>query len=165
MFNFEGSFGEKAKTHAKGITLRSNITTKQYHCRRQQYGGVAQLGEHLPCKQGVMGSNPIISTTGRGSGAKKDQRESNNFAFCLLSLPIHPSLGQVSVGFIDDCHTLPLPFSPAGCGRGRFILNFAFFRLLLRGRGTTIVVEGVSYTNYTPPVNSVASPLSEGAFI
>ena len=26
------------------------------------YGGVAQLGEHLPCKQGVMGSNPIISS-------------------------------------------------------------------------------------------------------
>ena len=32
-------------------------------------GGVAQLGEHLPCKQGVMGSNPIISTTRHGSGA------------------------------------------------------------------------------------------------
>ena len=30
-----------------------------------QHGGVAQLGEHLPCKQGVMGSNPIISTKGR----------------------------------------------------------------------------------------------------
>ena len=34
--------------------------------RRKNYepfnGGVAQLGEHLPCKQGVMGSNPIIST-------------------------------------------------------------------------------------------------------
>ena len=28
-----------------------------------QHGGVAQLGEHLPCKQGVMGSNPIISIT------------------------------------------------------------------------------------------------------
>ena len=28
-----------------------------------KYGGVAQLGEHLPCKQGVMGSNPIISTS------------------------------------------------------------------------------------------------------
>ena len=27
----------------------------------ETYGGVAQLGEHLPCKQGVMGSNPIIS--------------------------------------------------------------------------------------------------------
>ena len=25
-------------------------------------GGVAQLGEHLPCKQGVRGSNPLVST-------------------------------------------------------------------------------------------------------
>ena len=25
------------------------------------YGGVAQLGEHLPCKQGVMSSNLTIS--------------------------------------------------------------------------------------------------------
>ena len=33
-----------------------NITPKN--------GGVAQLGEHLPCKQGVMGSIPIISTSG-----------------------------------------------------------------------------------------------------
>ena len=27
------------------------------------YGGVAQLGEHLPCKQGVRSSNLLISTT------------------------------------------------------------------------------------------------------
>ena len=27
-------------------------------------GGVAQLGEHLPCKQGVKGSIPFISTSG-----------------------------------------------------------------------------------------------------
>ena len=26
------------------------------------YGGIAQLGEHLLCKQGVIGSIPIIST-------------------------------------------------------------------------------------------------------
>ena len=44
LFNFEGSLRED-----NGKDL--------------QYGGVAQLGEHLPCKQGVMGSNPIISTT------------------------------------------------------------------------------------------------------
>ena len=25
-------------------------------------GGIAQMGEHLPCKQGVKGSNPFIST-------------------------------------------------------------------------------------------------------
>ena len=29
---------------------------------RLKYGGVAQLGEHLPCKQGVESSNLFIST-------------------------------------------------------------------------------------------------------
>ena len=33
------------------------------------YGGVAQLGEHLPCKQGVMSSNLTISTDPKGSKA------------------------------------------------------------------------------------------------
>jgi hypothetical protein len=28
-----------------------------------QFGGVAQLGEHLLCKQGVTGSIPVVSTT------------------------------------------------------------------------------------------------------
>ena len=28
-------------------------------------GGVAQLGEHLLCKQGVIGSNPFASTTAK----------------------------------------------------------------------------------------------------
>ena len=28
------------------------------------YGGVAQLGEHLPCKQGVKSSNLSVSTAG-----------------------------------------------------------------------------------------------------
>ena len=27
-----------------------------------EFGGLAQLGEHLPCKQGVMSSSLIIST-------------------------------------------------------------------------------------------------------
>ena len=30
----------------------------------ESYGGVAQLGEHLPCKQGVKSSNLFISTSG-----------------------------------------------------------------------------------------------------
>ena len=41
------------------IVVQFSVTGKQPH----KYGGVAQLGEHLPCKQGVMGSNPIISTS------------------------------------------------------------------------------------------------------
>ncbi len=37
-----------------------------------EYGGVAQLGEHLLCKQGVIGSNPFISTT-PADGKKPEQ--------------------------------------------------------------------------------------------
>ena len=37
-----------------------------------RYGGVAQLGEHLLCKQGVIGSIPIISTMGL-----RDSEEAN----------------------------------------------------------------------------------------
>ena len=41
--------------------------------KNPNYGGVAQLGEHLPCKQGVMGSIPIISTKG-----ERDERCTEN---------------------------------------------------------------------------------------
>ena len=38
----------------------------------RSYGGVAQLGEHLPCKQGVMSSNLIISTSSsEGKGLRE----------------------------------------------------------------------------------------------
>ena len=41
-------------------------------------GGVAQLGEHLPCKQGVMGSNPIISTKSVERTKKKEAEENGS---------------------------------------------------------------------------------------
>ena len=45
------------------------------------YGGVAQLGEHLPCKQGVMGSNPIISTKEvKTSGTRDEETEKTIWA-------------------------------------------------------------------------------------
>ena len=37
--------------------------TINYHL--QTFGGIAQLGEHLPCKQGVSGSIPLVSTNSR----------------------------------------------------------------------------------------------------
>ena len=43
--------------------------------REPQNGGVAQLGEHLPCKQGVMGSNPIISTRRQIAAAKRRKKQ------------------------------------------------------------------------------------------
>ena len=41
------------------------MTIKVVQLTPEGNGGVAQLGEHLPCKQGVMGSIPIISTSGK----------------------------------------------------------------------------------------------------
>jgi hypothetical protein len=35
-------------------------------------GGVAQLGEHLLCKQGVVGSIPITSTTGASASCERE---------------------------------------------------------------------------------------------
>ena len=32
------------------------------HFRVRVYGSIAQLGEHLPYKQGVIGSSPIVPT-------------------------------------------------------------------------------------------------------
>ena len=41
---------------------RSEIVRNVCQLSTELYGGIAQLGEHLPCKQGVMSSNLIIST-------------------------------------------------------------------------------------------------------
>ena len=47
---------------------RSEKREKTRGPKVQRYGGVAQLGEHLPCKQGVKGSNPFISTNVQRNG-------------------------------------------------------------------------------------------------
>ena len=39
------------------------------------YGGVAQLGEHLPCKQGVKSSNLSVSTQAEGRRQKDESPE------------------------------------------------------------------------------------------
>ena len=51
-------------TKVKTWTADGNILETVWESRwlPDFYGGIAQLGEHLPCKQGVKGSNPFIST-------------------------------------------------------------------------------------------------------
>ena len=49
LFNFEGANLQKAR--------EGNPE------RKPSYGGVAQLGERLPCKQEASGSIPLISTS------------------------------------------------------------------------------------------------------
>ena len=36
-------------------------------------GGLAQLGEHLPCKQGVESSNLLVSTIAMSSADRKEE--------------------------------------------------------------------------------------------
>ena len=51
LFNLEGA-------------TASSVAESRFDHREvpEKHGGVAQLGEHLPCTQGVKGSNPFIST-------------------------------------------------------------------------------------------------------
>ena len=49
---------EKPQEHKGGETRNA-----------ERRGGIAQLGEHLLCKQGVKGSNPFISTIRADSSA------------------------------------------------------------------------------------------------
>ena len=46
----------------KGGEGRTQVERTDGEDIRRRNGGIAQLGEHLPCKQGVMSSNLIIST-------------------------------------------------------------------------------------------------------
>ena len=52
----------KAKVKSKSEKWRSNLFTVHYYLLLQIYGGLAQLGERLPCKQEVTGSIPVLST-------------------------------------------------------------------------------------------------------
>ena len=58
-----GAGHDKYQNNPKGFTVRyGHKFFFKDHDEKMPNGGVAQLGEHLPCKQGVMGSIPIIST-------------------------------------------------------------------------------------------------------
>ena len=55
---------QSAMTDPKGFMSSSLMFNFEGHTS-SRYGGIAQLGEHLLCKQGVSGSIPLISTIGR----------------------------------------------------------------------------------------------------
>ena len=52
LFNFEGPYKKGNSKEIAGLN------------KEGKNGGIAQLGEHLLCKQGVNGSIPFISTKG-----------------------------------------------------------------------------------------------------
>ena len=63
-------------------------------------GGIAQLGEHLLCKQGVKGSNPFISTQivesshGQVRRSLKDRRRRSNQGSAEYRKPQGPQDGS-----------------------------------------------------------------------
>ena len=83
LFNFEGPWGKpEAEAGGKRKGLSGSGAAEEKLRSPEGWGGVAQLGEHLPCKQGVDSSNLFISTTGntercdgkRGPGGKGQRR-------------------------------------------------------------------------------------------
>ena len=52
----------KRKEHASACDLTMNEQQRSRMKKRQVKGAIAQLGEHLLCKQGVRGSIPRSST-------------------------------------------------------------------------------------------------------
>jgi hypothetical protein len=51
--------GPRAEGDARKVRRQESVTVEFEPCT----GDVAQLGEHLPCTQGVTGSSPVISTS------------------------------------------------------------------------------------------------------
>ena len=52
------------KKRIKEINIEEKAVSKGFRPWERTEGGLAQLGEHLPCKQGVESSNLLVSTGG-----------------------------------------------------------------------------------------------------
>ena len=59
----------------------------EVHARK--YGGVAQLGEHLLCKQGVIGSIPFISTTSDKEEGQVKKTSGNHYGLIAQVVRAH----------------------------------------------------------------------------
>ena len=80
------SFRKETKYDETEILLRLLFDFQGLFRETFSNGGVAQLGEHLPCKQGVVGSNPFISTMSAVPTADvigNKYRGSSDQSFCL----------------------------------------------------------------------------------
>ena len=56
----EGNFASDEERAAQAVRVYGKLLLTKYQAK---FGGVAQLGEHLPCKQGVRSSILLISTS------------------------------------------------------------------------------------------------------
>ena len=87
LFNFEGPKGGRKGRRRPFLSAEETSIGGEKHAsegqrdfpaeeqRPRKDGGVAQLGEHLPCKQGVDSSNLFISTSCAGGKRERRDRE------------------------------------------------------------------------------------------
>ena len=79
LFNFEGPRdcpdGQLSKLLLWSNFSKQEPLGEEGDTFRSEYGGVAQLGEHLLCKQGVIGSIPFISTRAGARSGKSRESE------------------------------------------------------------------------------------------
>ena len=68
-----------------------NFQFSTFNFQLRRYGGIAQLGEHLLCKQGVSGSIPLISTTDGNIQRTLRLRELSQTEYGLIAQPVRAS--------------------------------------------------------------------------
>ena len=88
---------------SEGLKLLFNFEGPVKDSLRRRVGGVAQLGEHLFCKQGVIGSIPFISTR-RAEPADTQARKAGRFllAKCAPETKDAPD-GLQKIGWSRRC--------------------------------------------------------------
>ena len=65
-----------------GLTLKYNFCILGIVSERDSNGSLAQLGEHLPYKQGVIGSSPIVPTKDLSESESPDYVHANCMDIC-----------------------------------------------------------------------------------
>ena len=76
----ERNFSSDEEKAAQAVRVYGKLALTKY---QQKYGGVAQLGEHLPCKQGVRSSILLISTSVSQSETRSYTGKKATTAVCL----------------------------------------------------------------------------------
>ena len=84
-------------------------------------GGVAQLGEHLLCKQGVVGSSPITSTSGVCAANTVSRHGLSRRRWLAQANRERRALRQRERG--EKNPNMPWPASPSWGGRGILLMD------------------------------------------
>ncbi len=84
--NDEKNFEKISKKVLTNVKVRAIIYRSQR--MRRHFGSIAQLGEHLPYKQRVIGSSPIVSTSAKAHLIARLRMQTSAFGACAKFGPV-----------------------------------------------------------------------------